>query len=229
MATAQDLIDVAKKEIGTKESPPSSNKVKYNTAYYGRAVSGPDYPWCMVFMWWIFKEAGASDLFYGGGKTASCTELQNYAKRHGQYVTSNFEPGDVMFYQFDKDKNPDHTGILVEKKGSNYITIEGNTGSTSDADGGAVMQRTRTKGEVIGAYRPKYEEEVMDVKKLSDDDIIYIVTRYNKIVKNRPVGSVLKSDFEAAKKAGITDGSSPQGIPTRAQVASMVYRGMKEK
>ena len=68
----------------------------------------------------------------------------------------------------------------------------------------------------------------MDVKQLSYDDIVYLITRYNQIVKDRGISSSLKNEFEAAKVAGITDGSNPQGIPTRAQVAVMVYRGTKK-
>ena len=28
---------------------------KYNTAFYGREVSGRAYPWCMAFIWWVFR------------------------------------------------------------------------------------------------------------------------------------------------------------------------------
>ena len=78
------------------------------------------------------------------------------------------------------------------------------------------------------AFKSRLEDEEMDVKKLSDDDIVYLITRYNQIVKDRGISSSLKNEFEAAKVAGITDGSNPQGIPTRAQVAVMVYRGTKK-
>lgn len=78
------------------------------------------------------------------------------------------------------------------------------------------------------AFKSRLEDVEMDVKKLSDDDIVYLFTRYNQIVKDRGISSSLKDEFEAAKAAGITDGSNPQGIPTRAQVAVMVYRGTKK-
>lgn len=78
------------------------------------------------------------------------------------------------------------------------------------------------------AFKSRLEDVEMDVKKLSDDDIVYLITRYNQIVKDRGISSSLKDEFEAAKEAGITDGSNPQGIPTRAQVAVMVHRGTKK-
>ena len=78
------------------------------------------------------------------------------------------------------------------------------------------------------SFKSRLEDVEMDVKKLSDDDIVYLISRYNQIVKDRGISSSLKDEFEAAKVAGITDGSNPQGIPTRAQVAVMVYRGTKK-
>lgn len=46
----KEVIAWFKSQVGVKESPANSNKVKYNTAFYGREVSGPDYPWCAVFI-----------------------------------------------------------------------------------------------------------------------------------------------------------------------------------
>lgn len=33
-----DVLDTARRELGTTESPANSNKVRYNTWYYGREV-----------------------------------------------------------------------------------------------------------------------------------------------------------------------------------------------
>ena len=40
MATVSELLEIARRQIGVKESPPNSNNVRYNTWYYGREVSG---------------------------------------------------------------------------------------------------------------------------------------------------------------------------------------------
>ena len=58
MATAEKILEIARSQIGARESPANSDNVKYNTAYYGREVSGK-YPWCAVFVWWVFREAAA--------------------------------------------------------------------------------------------------------------------------------------------------------------------------
>ena len=44
--TAKNIISMAASQIGIKEQPANSNKVKYNTEYYGHEVSGSAYPWC---------------------------------------------------------------------------------------------------------------------------------------------------------------------------------------
>ena len=77
--TEKELLRIASAEIGTKENPAGSNKVKYNTWYYGRAVSGKAYPWCMVFVQWVFDRAGIAVPI----KTASCAAQCSQKQRTG--------------------------------------------------------------------------------------------------------------------------------------------------
>ena len=166
MATAKALLDIARRELGVRETPMNSNNVKYNTAYYGQEVRdglwGTKFPWCVVFVWWLFQQAGAAELFYSGGKTASCTALRDWAKRTGCWVTSGYRPGDVVIYDWHVDGKPDHCGIIETVGGSTVVAIEGNTAIGNDSNGGEVMRRTRTLSDIMGAVRPAYEEEPMD-------------------------------------------------------------------
>lgn len=59
--TAKMAIETAKAEIGVKEKPAGSNKVKYNTWFYGREVRGSKYPWCMVFVCWLYAHIRKSE------------------------------------------------------------------------------------------------------------------------------------------------------------------------
>lgn len=43
MATAKELLTIARKQLGICENPPGSNNVRYNTWYYGREVMGSAY------------------------------------------------------------------------------------------------------------------------------------------------------------------------------------------
>ncbi len=153
--TAKKIIGIARAELGTKEAPAGSNRVKYNDWYYGRAVSGAAYPWCMTFVQWCFAQAGAAIPY----KTASCTALMNWAKGQGAWVTGDYRPGDVLLYEFGGTAGPDHVGILVRVEDGKYRSIEGNTSLTSDDNGGAVMERLREGRQILGAWRPGYAEE----------------------------------------------------------------------
>jgi len=54
LITADMIVAKAESQLGTKEVPSGSNKVKYNTWYYSKEVSGSAYPWCMAFVSWVF-------------------------------------------------------------------------------------------------------------------------------------------------------------------------------
>ena len=215
MATAKALLDIARGELGAREVPMNSNNVKYNTAYYGREVYdglwGTTFAWCVVFVWWCFQQAGAAELFYGGGKTASCTALRDWAKQNGQWVTGGYRPGDVVIYDWHDDGKPDHCGIIETVGGSTVVAIEGNTAIGNDSNGGEVMRRTRTLSDIMGAVRPAYEEEPMD---------------------NTP-SPAHKAAVEWAVANGITNGTtattfSPDNNCTRAQIVTFLWRFMGE-
>ena len=226
MAAVRQLLDIARAELGTKESPAGSNNVKYNTAYYGREVYDglwdTEFPWCVVFLWWCFRQAGAAELFYGGSKTASCRQLLSYHKR--QAVT-DYQPGDIIFYNFHGKATAEHVGICESAGGSSIVTIEGNTGVGNDANGGAVMRRTRPLGQIVGAYRPAYEEDDMDIEALTDEQLVRLAERMQAALGAKSVGPALRPELAEAMAAGITDGSSPNAFCTRAQAAVMVKRG----
>jgi murein DD-endopeptidase MepM/ murein hydrolase activator NlpD len=151
--SAQDVIQVASNEVGVVET--YNNNVKYNTEYYGRVVSGDNYAWCCVFIWWVFKHAGASSLFNGGSKTAYCPTLQTYFKNQGRYFNTG-QPGDIVFFDFGKGR-ASHVGIVVSRIGDNqYLTIEGNTSATNQANGGCVQKKVRNTSNIIGFGRPAY-------------------------------------------------------------------------
>ena len=135
--------------------------MKYNTDYYGREVSGGAYPWCCVFLWWLFRKAGAAELFYDGGRTASCGTLMAWARGRGRLVTAEYLPGDLVFLRFSGSGGPQHIGIVETVGREALVTIEGNTGAGNDANGGQVQRRERPYRYVLGAYRPAYEEENM--------------------------------------------------------------------
>ena len=144
----EELITLAKTQIGVAENPPGSNSVIYNQQYYGSDVRQP---WCVVFIWWLFNELGIGTNFCGGLKTAYCPYVENFARNNGQWVTSGYKPGDLVLYDWDGDGTADHIGLIIGVNGNVLNTIEGNC---SDC----VSEMFRSTGSVRGAYRPAYPE-----------------------------------------------------------------------
>ena len=92
------IIAIASAEVGITEYPPGSNNVKYNTWFYGRQVSGKNYPWCCTFISYIF------DILGGGTKPSKSTlkmgsvgpevrELQQLLNKRGYNLTVDGEFG----------------------------------------------------------------------------------------------------------------------------------------
>lgn len=148
--TKEAIIRRAQAEIGTKEYPPNSNNVKYNTWFYGHPVNGSNYPWCAAFISWLFRDC--QDLV---PKTASCLNMLAFFEQNHQIVT-NPEPGDIQFMKFNtNNRKTNHVGLFIGKMGSTNVSIEGNTSLNSNDNGGSVMQRERTRN-IVAYGRPKY-------------------------------------------------------------------------
>lgn len=157
MATSNSILKKAISFIGTKEAPPNSNNVIFNTQFYGKKVSGSAYPWCCVFIWYIFKACNAGDLFCNGAKVAYCPNVETWAKdKKIWHDNKSGKAGDLCLMDFGKGR-ASHIGI-VEKKNADgsYTVIEGNTSLSSNDNGGCVMRRTRYTKNIRGFARPKY-------------------------------------------------------------------------
>ena len=120
--TREAVLQIAAWQLGVLESPAGSNAVKYNEAFYGRKVAGNAYPWCLTFVWWVFREAG-----FSLARTASCSELRRRYQAAGQWVTEGYRPGDILLFDFSgRRAKTEHAGILerLEPDGT-LVTLEG--------------------------------------------------------------------------------------------------------
>ena len=148
--TVSEIISIAQREIGTVESPANSNNVKYNTWYYGKQVSGSAYPWCAVFISWLFKGTNLVK------RTASCADMLDWFEKNGQ-VVSKPQAGDIVFFKYNtNNRKTNHVGLIISVSGGVLTTIEGNTSTSSNDNGGKVMKRMR-KSNIVAYARPKYE------------------------------------------------------------------------
>ena len=222
MATAKEILAVARSELGYREDPPGTNLTKYGK-WFG--LNGN--PWCMMFIQWVFFQAGAYELL--PAHTGSCGAFMRAAQAQGRWIIDGYRPGDIVIYNFPGNNVlTDHCGIVVTALTTGIRAIEGNTGAESDANGGQVQERTRPAKFILGAYRPEYdeEEEMLDISKLTDQEVMQLAERMQAVLASRAVSSALAAEVEEAKALGITDGSRPSAFCTRAQCAAMVKRAV---
>lgn len=173
--TALQTMRVALQQYHVTESPAGSNKVKYNTAFYGKAVRGSAYPWCATFSWWcgwmaagknqndnpIFKSASAADIQdrtvkSKGGKYILAHTSNNSKKKA---ALPNVRFGDEISFNFKGGTSRAHTALVVGRFGNYIWCIEGNTSFTdkgSQSNGGCVALRQRFYTNGVCIVRPDY-------------------------------------------------------------------------
>lgn len=147
MATvkAQKIIDIALKEVGYIEK--SNNVTKYGQ-WFG--LNGT--AWCGIFVSWVYDQAKLplGKIGYLKGFAGCATAVAHYRKT-GE-VTDNPKPGDIVFFDWDLNGKFDHTGIFVAWKdevSGTFHTIEGNTSTKNQSNGGQVMARIRSKSVAV--------------------------------------------------------------------------------
>jgi len=210
-------VEVTTLELGVTEWPKGSNNVKYNTAYYGKEVSGSAYKWCVTFLWWVFQEAKERMAFFGGGKTNSCGTLLRWYQEQGLTVpASEVQRGDIVILNFSGTKDTQHCGYVIERDGNAVKTIEGNTtpGEEGSQDnGGCVAKKTRYPYQIVGVCRPQYKEE----EKPADD------------ITGHWAEKAIRRCMERGLLRGYPDGSfGPDKPVTRAELAVILDRLNKE-
>lgn len=164
MATADQVISWAASQIGVKESPANSNKVKYWDSYKNRCgVNYQGQPWCASFVTDGMCTCGEWTQTKDEARFRYCPSLVAWAKANGQWLDRKevCKPGDIIL--FANKGTACHVGFVEKNLSNSQVqTIEGNTSASSNDNGGAVMRRVRTYGTVgsswyiLGFVRPKY-------------------------------------------------------------------------
>lgn len=143
-------LDLARIDIGIRESPPGSNDGPEIRKWLKAAGISRPAPWCMAWLRAKFAQAGVT---LGGG--ASVGFFEQWAIHNGHRIVARPLKGDVVCYRFDSDSWPDHVAIVEKvlalrwrgKTFSGWVqTIEGNTSPGvrgSQANGGGVYRRRR--------------------------------------------------------------------------------------
>lgn len=148
--TSSTFLKAAASQIGVKEDPPSSNKVKY-TDWYGLVGA-----WCDMFVSWCGDQVGATDII---GKFAWTPSHYQWFKDQGR-AGQNPSIGAIVFFRFYGDVIH-HVGIVEKINADGSIqTIEGNTDVYGGRTGGQVMRKVRSTG-IVGYGYPNYATPVI--------------------------------------------------------------------
>jgi len=136
----------ALKPMGT-----NTNNVKYNTAYYGFAENNPDKAWCVVFIWWVMRQAGVPATVFP--KKASVFKaadggVRKWFQDRDRFKSASSMPtvGDLVIFKHS------HIGIVENVEGNTIFTVEGNASNR-------VRRRSysRTNSDIDGYCHPAYD------------------------------------------------------------------------
>lgn len=206
------ILEIAAQDIGYHESAGKRNKFG---AWYG--MDGV--AWCMEAVQYWYAQAGMR-LPY---KTASCSGLLNWYKAvHPECIVSNPEPGCIVIFDLPGTKSlTDHVGLFEAMDRQYITTIDGNTSSKNDANGGYVNRRTRQKNYVHAYIKPRGLVEMTDKE---------VYEAYNRHAATLPLPTSWDAagELREAVELGITDGSNPMLPTPKYQAAIMDKRAYKK-
>lgn len=131
-----------------------------NNTLYGKWYGLNFNPWCAMFVSWCFDQAKQGKKVAASGKKgfASCDAgLKWFTKKNKLVPIGQAQSGDIAFFQFDLDTEPDHVGIVVKNNGKYLWCIEGNTSSNargSQSNGEGVYRKKRHYSLIMAVARP---------------------------------------------------------------------------
>lgn len=152
-AAASAVIAVADSAVGTVEGRGGA------TPYHASYRIADREPWCAVWVWWAFQQAGYPNLIHP--RTAYTPTLAAWFRERGAFDRTP-RVGDLVFFDWPGDSKAriQHVGIVVGVGADSIDTIEGNTsagpgGSQDNGDG--VWRRTRPlNSSIVGFGHPDY-------------------------------------------------------------------------
>lgn len=178
-ATVAQVLEVARAELGTAEQPLGSNRVKYNTAYYGHVVEGENFAWCVVFLWWCCQKAGVPTSVFP--KANNVFAVRDWFKQRDRFFDAPM-PGDLVIFT----RTNGHIGLVEKLLTDNRIqTIEGNAG-----DRVARFTYPSRQADTQGYCRPLYDPSQPNIHPLggmrytvrNGDTLSGIATRFRTTV-----------------------------------------------
>jgi hypothetical protein len=157
MTTADQVLTVARSQIGITEAPDGSNR-------FGQYYGMDKVAWCAQFIYYCLKHTDYDTNLIP--KTAYTPALADWYRAKGWFGNTP-KPGAIVFYNWPDSVNRiQHVGLVESVPAAGQIiTIEGNTvapsGSGDQSHGGGVWRRRRTTVSVVGYGYPAYTTEAL--------------------------------------------------------------------
>jgi hypothetical protein len=133
-----------------------------NDTTFGKWYGLNNQPWCAMSASKMFFDAGIIKSVSAKPKGyASCDEWLKYLTKNNQLVpVGQAKAGDLVFFQFDDDAQPDHVGIVKWHNTTlKYLKVyEGNTSSGksgSQSNGDGYYLKKRDYKTIMAIARPK--------------------------------------------------------------------------
>ena len=150
-----NIVETAYAELGYAETGNNDTK-------FGKWYGMNNQPWCAMFVSWVYHKVGEGKKVNASSKKgfASCDAgLKWFAKKGKLVPVGQAQEGDIVFFQFDTDAQPDHVGIVKKNniKRQRLVCIEGNTSpdnKRSQSNGGEVAEKKRAYATVMAVARP---------------------------------------------------------------------------
>jgi hypothetical protein len=128
----EDLLKVAVTQLGYTESQRDfivrSDGHKQGYTRYGDWCGHPYSEWCAMFIYFSMEYAGIPQELCP--RSGNCVEWRDAFRAMNAYEEDarTYIPrsGDVMFFDPDGGKTPEHVGIVYGTDGERLVTIEGN-------------------------------------------------------------------------------------------------------
>ena len=157
MTTRSDVVDclieTARAQVGTARRPV--NNVKYNTSYYGAEVSGKQFKWCVVFIWWCMQKSKIPMSIFP--KAYNVFAVRDWYKDRHRFLGASTMPkkGDLVIFKYS------HIGLVVQLlPDDKFLTIEGNK-----SDAVRKVIHSRSEQDIAGYCRPAYHMVEADMTK----------------------------------------------------------------
>ena len=149
------VLELCKASVGYTEGAN-------NNTTFGKWFGLNNQPWCAMAASKMYFDAGIIGSVANTKKGfASCDAWLKYLTKNNQLVPiGQAQRGDLVFFQFDKDAQPDHVGIVkFHNTRLKYMQVfEGNTSSGiagSQSNGDGFYLKRRTYKTIMAVARPK--------------------------------------------------------------------------